>query len=437
MDYFKEQEENYIEDAQSFLEDHKQHLFDTMTSILSKLKKMGVVPTDNEEDDYGFIESEVERILSEYSEYKTKSGNRGLESFKDVVYDLDMMGMSEDKDNLLYEDFLWMVEKAFPAMLEASKEVSDRQLFNEVKNYLKETLTHTKKGSTMSLLSELAKVKAGLSIIAQEADVPVATDEDKLLPYEQMKRKPKGIEMGEYSLKPAEDLRRMRPLAQKLSSATDKIKELDEEISQMRSQFNEKIQSFKEEKGYEQAKTELTEISEKASNAIQEEFNDVAEAYEESKKILLEYKNTVYTIYDKISGGAVTDKEKLDLYMQAMEKLLNPDLVQSVNNMVNTGISQLETAKKKVEKRFVSFPAQKDIRKKVKEELPKKTETLKRADVWQSVKNFFSGLWDWFKGLFSPVKENAADLLSKLEDEVSPILNSIKDAGPIAMAGKK
>ena len=247
------------------------------------------------------------------------------------------------------------------------------------------------------------------------------TEDAPLLPYHPYSNKPKGLPIEEYSLKPAGDLRRVKPIADQLEATTTKLKVLDEEFTNLRVDTEAKIKKLKKDKGYEEAKTELTGLSERAVNEIQRELTEISQSYGESKKILLEYQNRVYAIYDEIKDTTVSDKERLDILNQSMAKLLSPELVKSVTDLVNQAVSQIETAKREVKRKLVSWEPSDKIRKQVKEELPKKVESLQ---VRSDISSMLSSLWQTIKGLFSPIKDTAAELQALLETEVEPLLEA-------------
>jgi len=269
-------------------------------------------------------------------------------------------------------------------------------------------------------------VKAGLKIAVDSGEsvttIPqsTVTEEAPLLPYEQMKSAPKNFPMEEYSLKPLGD-ERVAPVLKTLDNDILKLTNLDGSIATITADANVKIQQLKELEGYEKIKQEVTEYSKKFSDIIQKELVQTQASYQASKKILLEYKDKIYTIYDQIKETSVSDKEKLQMYQDAMARLLAPDLIKSVNTLVDQGVSEVEKAKTEIKRRFVSFPTQDKIRKMVKEELPKKSES-KTAGVWDSIKGFFNGLWEDLKNVFFPVKENAADIQAYVEENISPLL---------------
>jgi len=267
-----------------------------------------------------------------------------------------------------------------------------------------------------ALLTTIA-VDSGESI--SNTPKTTVTEDAPLLPYQEYKTKPKDLPLEQYSLKPAGDLRRMKPIAEQLATTTDKIKKLDEDFTHLRTETDAKINALKAEKGYEESKTQLKGLSERAAAEIQRELLEVSESYGESKKILLEYEQRVYAIYDEVKATTVSDKERLEILTQAMNKLLAPELVKSVTDLVDQAVKQTETAKKEIKRKLVSWEPAKTIRKQVKEELPKKVESKKiQADIG----SWLSDLWKTIKGLFSPLKDTAAELQSLLEVSVMPLL---------------
>ena len=284
--------------------------------------------------------------------------------------------------------------------------------------------------------SSIDIIKAALATTADSGEATsntpttTVTPDAPLLPYEEKTIKPKGLDLGELSLKPIGDLRRMKPIVEQLDATTDKIKKLDEEFTALNADVAAKIKAIKDEKGYEKAKINLKELTDRAATEVQRELQEVSDSYGESKKLLLEYREKVYTIYDEIKTVSVSDKERLELLNQSMAKLLSPELIKSVSDLVNTGIKQLETAKSETKRKFVSWTPSKTLHKEVKEELPKKLESLQRTSDFSS---FLSGLWKGIKNLFAPIKDNAAELQSLLETSMAPLTKGIGASKTAAM----
>jgi len=279
---------------------------------------------------------------------------------------------------------------------------------------------------------EIETIKAALQVVALDSGEAVTTtpqttvtEDAPLLPYQEYKTKPKGLPLEEYSLKPVGDLRRMKPIVEQLTTTTAKLTKLDEDFTHLRTDTEKKITELKKENKYEETKTELKGLSERAANEIQREITDIAESYGDSKKILLEYQQRVYAIYDEMKETAVSDKERLEILQNSMAKILAPELIKSVNDLVDQAVKQVETAKSEVRRKLVSWQPAKTLRKDIKEELPKKLESLK---IQSDIGGMLSSIWKAIKGLFSPIKDTAAELQSLLETEVAPLTQGVAAA---------
>lgn len=290
------------------------------------------------------------------------------------------------------------------------------------------------------MVEELKLIRAALTITALDSGEQVTTtpsttvtEDAPLLPYQDYKTKPKGLQVEDLSLKPVGDLRRMKPIMDQLQKATEKITKLDSDFTAMRVDLNEKILDIQKKEGYQETAKEISALTERAASEIQREMLDITNSVGESKKILLQYGEKVWTIYDELKETSVSDKERLELLNQAMAKLLSPELVKSVNDLVNQAVEQTTTAKSEIKRKFVSWKPSKTLQKEVKEILPKKVESRQvQADAWQSIKDFFGGLWESFKNLISPVQDTLAELQSVLETQVEPLL-----AEPVTAAKKE
>lgn len=255
--------------------------------------------------------------------------------------------------------------------------------------------------------------------------VTTVTEDAPLLPYQDYKTKPKGLPVEDFSLKPVGDLRRMKPIMDQLQTATAKISKLDEDFAEMRSEVNKKILEVQQKEGYQDTTKEITKLTNRAAEEMQREMTAITESLGDSKKILLQYNDKVWAIYDEVKEVGVSDKERLDILTQSMTKLLSPDLVKAITELATKAEEQTLTAKKEVKRKFVSWVPSKTLQKDVKEVLPKKVESLQRkADALTSIKDFLSGLWTSFKTLLSPVEDTLSDLQSLLETQVEPLLGT-------------
>lgn len=278
---------------------------------------------------------------------------------------------------------------------------------------------------------DMQKVRAALEAIAETptetanpATKPVVDENAPLMEYEPLKSAPKPFPYEEYSLKEPEDLRKVQGALIKLEELSAKIKEATENHTAMRVKIEDEIEELKKQQGYEEMKKEIGEVQTKLAEEAQREFKNVSDSAGVSKKILLRIKETVYTVYDKVTKKEVADKDKLEALSNAMNKLLSKELIDAVCALADKSTAQIAEAETKIKRRFVSFPVTKDLHKKVKEELPKHAASIKQAGVWQSIKNWFSGMVSAVKEIFAPVEESVTDLQSSLE-QTEPVLDEI------------
>ena len=275
------------------------------------------------------------------------------------------------------------------------------------------------------LATGIDEIKATLLTLAETATQPVVTEDAPLMEYEQLKTAPKGFPYEEYSLKEAEDLRKVKATMEKIEELSKKLEEAEATFTGMRVETENKISEKKKEMGYEGLKKDIGDNQTKLADEVQREFNAVSNSLGVSKKILLRMKETVYTVYDKITKKPAADKDKLEALNAAMTKLLAPELVEAVTKAANESVAQIEKADTQVKRRFVSWQGPKTLHKQVKEELPKHTSSsIKQADVLDSLKAWVSGLWDSIKEFFAPVEESVTDLQSALE-QTEPILDEM------------
>lgn len=296
--------------------------------------------------------------------------------------------------------------------------------------------------------SELQNIKATLGLITSEAQhavntvkatlialadagvesveiAPAIDEHAKLLPYVKQTNTPTGFPWGEYSLKEAADLRKIKASMEKLNAVDTKIDDANDKFKAMRVETEAKIAKEAEAMGLEKIKKEQMELTKKLSETVQEEFKAVEESLGESKKLLFSLKESVYTVYTKVTEKKVEDSDKLEAVLNAMNKLLAPELVEAINKAADQSIEQIKQADKKMENVFISWKAPKDMRKKIKEELPKDA-SLKTAGIFETLKGWVSDLVSSIKGFFSPVEDSASELQSTLE-QTEPMVNELNE----------
>ena len=278
----------------------------------------------------------------------------------------------------------------------------------------------------MNILQEITKIANTLQVYAdtvtETAPMPVA-EKPPLKPYTPYKKAPNNFPYEDYSLKDASDLRKIKPTIDKIKNLTEQIEEANTKWTQMSVAVKNEIIRQQEEFGLKDKESEVQAAQEKAANIVQEEFDTVANALGDSKKLLLKMGETLYTVYETTTTKKVTDKDKLDVLMQAVTKLVSPELLATITSETEAALKQIEKADTVVNRQFVSWKAPtKNLQKMVKEELPKHVESAKKyAGILDTIKSWANSVVAWFKGVIDPVTNLQVTLESAepAMDEVS------------------
>jgi len=260
-------------------------------------------------------------------------------------------------------------------------------------------------------LNKEASKKTADAVIEKTTIDPELDADNKLLPYKKQQNTPTGFPWKEYSLKIAEKAKKSMG---KLETLTETVKDIEQKVKDIKQEGVNKAAEFAQEKGLEALKLEQAQLTNKLIPIIQKEFKDVSESLDASKKLLLSLNECVYTVYTKVTEYKITEIDKLEAIMNAMNSLLAPELVKAITEAADKSLAQIKIADTKSETQFIGWDPPQDMLKKIKEVLPKNASVV-TAGIFDFIKEWFSGIVTSIKNWLSPVEESVADLQATLE----------------------
>lgn len=287
-------------------------------------------------------------------------------------------------------------------------------LLNQPTTVVTEPKDNKKEGED-SMEKEINTVKSAL--------VFAADDRPPLKPYAPLKKAPPKFPYGEYSVLPPDDARKVTQTLDALNDRAAKIGKIEEKATGMRVQTEEKIQGYKQEQGFDAVQQEMNVMKEKLATEVEETLGRVGKA-------LIEHNNVLLTVYETVTEGKAGTPEVQAALVEAIKKYTSKDIAGKIIADADKAIAAVEEAKKKVERRLASWPAPEDLRKKIKQELPKKAEG--NLSVTADIGSFFKSIVDFFADLLGPVTDALSSLLSSV-DQAEPAIDEMQ--GLLADAG--
>lgn len=266
------------------------------------------------------------------------------------------------------------------------------------------------KGDSME--NELKEIKAGLMAVAKGEDAPV-------MPFEKvLKTMPKNFPISDYSMMPPEDARTIVQALDGIREDVKKVQKMDETAKGMRADLEIQIKHDVFEKGgYEDTKTKISELRDKLITEVESTIDSMG-------KVLIEYDGVVFTVWDKITEGKVTDTDKLNAYIEALKKFASKEVYGKIEEAVNNAVAVVAEAKAETKKKLDVWEPAQDIRKKIKQEVPKEAAVV-TADMVEKLKSVVAPIIDFFKGVIANITDAVSDLWSAM-DMAAPVVDEMK-----------
>jgi hypothetical protein len=256
-------------------------------------------------------------------------------------------------------------------------------------------------------MKDIFTLKAGL-VISQD-ETPLGNPKDVM-----RERAPSKFPYEEYTLTGPEDARTIVPTLNALKEAHDKVKTIETEAKEIRKQAEDKIREYQKQEGLTELQQKMTGFSEKLINEVE----DVSETIGDS---ILEHHGVLMAVHDVIKKGTVKNDEAEQKLIEVMSKYVEEDVANKILKEANQAVDDLKKSREQVKKQLSVWPAPKDIRKKVKQEVP----AYKTSGIWDKVKEIASKLWESFKNLISSVSDNLSSLVSTI-DQSDPLVADMK-----------
>ena len=258
---------------------------------------------------------------------------------------------------------------------------------------------------------DLVIIKAGLST--------TALDKPPLEPYTPMKKAPPKFPYEEHTLLPPDDSRKIIQTKEALDSRAAKIAKIEEKAKEMRVSTEEKIQAFKGTEGYEVILQEMNVFKEKLASEVESTLDRVGKA-------LIEQGDTIMTVYEQTTKGAAGTADVQKALVDAVTKYATPEVAGKIIKAADEAIAAIVEASVKIKRRLASWPSPQDLRKKVKQELPKgASRQVMAAGVVDTIKSFFGDAFQWLKGVLGSVVDKVANLVSAV-DQGEPLIEQMK-----------
>jgi hypothetical protein len=256
------------------------------------------------------------------------------------------------------------------------------------------------------------------NITVVKAALVTAEDKPPLAPYTPLKKAPPKFPYEEYALMPPDDARKIMPTLDALNERADALQTIEEQAKSLRVGIEEKIVRLKQTKGYDKIAQEMNELKEKLATEVEATVDRVGD-------VLLEYNETVLGIMQQTAEGKATTPEIQEALVEAIKKFASPEIAGQIIEEADAVIKAAADAHKKVQRRLVSWPSPQDLRKKVREELPKGAEASTKTALVEGIKSFFSGLLSTMKSAWATLSDKLSSLWTTTQ-KAMPLINEIK-----------
>ena len=249
-----------------------------------------------------------------------------------------------------------------------------------------------------------------------KAALVTADEKPPLAPYTPLKKAPPKFPYGEKTLTPPDDARTVIPTLEALNGRAERLQLIEDQAKSMRVEVEEKIAVFKNEEGYESIAQEMTVLKERLAGEVEQVIDRIGDT-------IIIYNDIVLSIIEQTTKGTATLTEVQTALIDKIKEFASPAVAGKIISGADEVIKAAAEAKDKIQRRLVSFPASQDIRKKVKQELPKGGS--KKIALVEKLKEFATGLLETMKSAWNNLSDKLSSLLS-ITDSAKPLMDEIK-----------
>lgn len=259
---------------------------------------------------------------------------------------------------------------------------------------------------------DVATIKSGLV---------TAQDKPPLEPFTPLKKAPPKFPYEEHALLPPDDARKVIKTKEALDGRAARIAEIEEAAKEMRVSTEQKIQEYKGTEGYEATLQEMNELKERLAAEVENTLDRVGKA-------LIEQGDTVMTVYEQTQKGVAGKADIQKAMVEAITKYASKDVAGKIIKAADEAIASVVEANTKVKRRLASWPSPQNLRKKIKQELPKGAEASKAVTaqgIIEKIKGFFTDAFNWLKSVWQTVGDKLSGLVSSV-DQAQPLVDQMK-----------
>ena len=267
-------------------------------------------------------------------------------------------------------------------------------------------------------VKDIAIAKAGLSITAEDV---------KLEPAKMLKTKPRGVDYSERTLTPPDDARTIVPAINALTEADANIKKIEAVATGIRTDATQKAKKYEEKQGLTGLKQKMAPLAEKLTAEVEAVADRLGDT-------ILEHKGTLTAVYDVLTAGTVSPTEADEQMISIISKYVEAGIAEKILQESKDAVDTLKQSRAKLSKQLAVWKSPKDIRKKVKQEVPKGTGASKTAG---GISDILTGIANFFTNVISVVGDKLSGLVSAV-DQGEPMIEQLKALlGNVTTGSKK